>query len=137
MANHDSTIRLDFLDLWPDLGNVGEDGRAKMCLTCYPRSGAGTDAPGPGPPGLGTSQLSQLSRQGQGIKLSSAVAGSECGESHGSNLLLMVAARLGSESASNTPWKIRESEQSTLVPAGPGQHLRIQPEPGLVGSSDD
>ena len=66
----------------------------------------------------------------------SAVARSECGESHGSNLLLMVAARLGSESQQHSLEDPR-AEQSTPVPAGPGQHLRIQPGQRLVGSSDD
>ena len=66
----------------------------------------------------------------------SAVARSECGESHGSNLLLMVRPPALAVRASNTPWKIREL-QSTPVPAGPGQHLRIQPGQRLVGSSDD
>ena len=66
-----------------------------MCLTILGPALAQTQRRpglGPGPPHWAPGSSSKLSRQGQGIKLSSAVAGSECGESHGSNLLLMVAA---------------------------------------------
>ena len=41
----------------------------------------------------------------------SAVARSECGESHGSNLLLMVRPPALAVRASNTPWKIREQSR--------------------------
>ena len=101
MANHDSTIRLDFLDLWPDFSvmweRMGEPQDVPLTIL-----GAATDAEsdrtqGPGPPHWAPGSSPKLSRQGQGIKLS------WCGESHGSNLLLMVAAaRLGSERAPAT-----------------------------------
>ena len=60
MANHDSTIRLDFLDLWPWLSVMWERmGEPLAILGAATDAGTAGQAVGPGPPSLGTRQLFQ------------------------------------------------------------------------------